>query len=148
MKVLFIKIFSYLFLNFYLLLYYFHHAQKMNNSFIKNSTITNMKYRTTFARNTRLEMNNVFFRISRHSFFILSITGIMIILLPQLAQGQSSVTIREADEAIPTYLSGPPDPNPMFFFGKQSQGAEGRIYPYKLYDNLTNQKSDKTYPND
>lgn len=59
--------------------------------------------------------------------------------------GQSSVTLREADEVIPTYLSGPPDPNPMFFFGKASQGAEGRIYPYPLYDNLTNKKSDKTY---
>lgn len=61
------------------------------------------------------------------------------------AIAQSSVTIREADEVIPTYLAGPPDPNPMFFFGKGSQGAEGRIYPYPLYDNLTNKKSDKTY---
>jgi len=59
--------------------------------------------------------------------------------------GQSSVTLREVDEVIPTYLAGPPDPNPMFFFGKGSQGAEGRIYPYPLYDNLTNKKSDKTY---
>ena len=61
------------------------------------------------------------------------------------ACGQSPVTLWEADEVIPTYLSGPPDPNPMFFFGKGSQGAEGRIYPYPLYDNLTNKKSDKTY---
>lgn len=61
------------------------------------------------------------------------------------ALGQSPVTVREVDEVIPTYLAGPPDPNPMFFFGKGSQGAEGRIYPYPLYDNLTNKKSDKTY---
>ena len=57
----------------------------------------------------------------------------------------SQVSIREVNENIPTYLSGPPDPNPMFFFGQGSQGAEGRIYPYALYDNLTNKKSDKIY---
>lgn len=70
---------------------------------------------------------------------------IVMVILPLITLAQSPVTIREADEVIPTYLAGPPDPNPMFFFGKQSQGAEGRIYPYALYDNLTNKKSDKTY---
>jgi hypothetical protein len=59
--------------------------------------------------------------------------------------GQAPVTVTETDENIPTYLSGPPDPNPMFFFGRGSQGAEQRIYPYPLFDNLTNRKSDKTY---
>jgi len=71
--------------------------------------------------------------------------GLVLLLLSNSARGQSPVTLWEADEVIPTYLSGPPDPNPMFFFGKGSQGAEGRIYPYPLYDNLTNKKSDKTY---
>jgi len=33
----------------------------------------------------------------------------------------------------------------MFYFGRDSQGAEGRIYPYPLYDNLTNRKSEQTY---
>jgi tetratricopeptide (TPR) repeat protein len=56
-----------------------------------------------------------------------------------------AVSLRETDETIPTYLSGPPDPNPMFYFGRQSQGAEGRIYPYPLYDNLTNSKGEQTY---
>jgi len=46
---------------------------------------------------------------------------------------------------IPTYLSGPPEPNPMFYFGQGSQGAAGRIYPYPLYDTLTGKKADKTY---
>ncbi len=55
------------------------------------------------------------------------------------------VALREVDETIPTYLSGAPDPNPMFYFGRQSQGAEGRTYPYPLYDNLTNQRSEKSY---
>jgi hypothetical protein len=73
------------------------------------------------------------------------ILGIILLGLPRLALSQSAVKIWEADEVIPTYTAGPPDPNPMFFFGKQSQGAEGRIYPYPLYDNLTNIKSNKTY---
>jgi tetratricopeptide (TPR) repeat protein len=53
--------------------------------------------------------------------------------------------LREADEVIPTYKSGPPEPNPMFYFGRDSQGAEGRIYPYPLYDNLTNIRSEQSY---
>jgi tetratricopeptide (TPR) repeat protein len=57
----------------------------------------------------------------------------------------TSVVVREVDEVIPTYEAGPPDPNPMFYFGRVSQGAEGRTYPYPLYDNLTNRKTDKTY---
>ena len=60
-------------------------------------------------------------------------------------RAQSPVIVSEVDENIPTYLSGPPEPNPMFFFGRGTQGAEQRIYPYPLYDNLTNKKGDKTY---
>jgi tetratricopeptide (TPR) repeat protein len=63
--------------------------------------------------------------------------------LPTFAAGP--VTLTEVDETIPTYLSGPPDPNPMFYFGRQSQGAEGRTYPYPLYNNLLNRKADQSY---
>ena len=45
---------------------------------------------------------------------------------------QSPVKVREVYENIPTYLSGPPEPNPMFFFGRGTQGAEQRIYPYMI----------------
>lgn len=55
------------------------------------------------------------------------------------------VTLTEVDEVIPTYQSGPPDPSPMFYFGRMSQGAEGRTYPYPLYSNLTDRKVDQTY---
>jgi tetratricopeptide (TPR) repeat protein len=57
----------------------------------------------------------------------------------------ATVKVWEQDAAIPTYLAGPPDPNPMFYFGRASQGAEGRVYPYPLYDSLTNIRSNKTY---
>jgi tetratricopeptide (TPR) repeat protein len=55
------------------------------------------------------------------------------------------VTLTEKNVTIPTYLAGEPEPNPMFFFGKQSQGAEGRVYPYPLYDSLTHIKTNKSY---
>ena len=71
--------------------------------------------------------------------------GIILLMLPVVAIAQAPVRAWEADEMIPTYTAGPPDANPMFFFGKQSQGAEGRIYPYPLYDNLTNVRSEKSY---
>jgi tetratricopeptide (TPR) repeat protein len=61
------------------------------------------------------------------------------------AQTITPVRITEVDENIPTYRANPPDPNPMFFFGQGSQGAEGRIYPYPAYNSLTNQKGDKIY---
>jgi hypothetical protein len=69
---------------------------------------------------------------------------VLALSLPLVAAA-APVKLWEQDEVIPTYLSGPPDPNPMFYFGRQSQGAEGRIYPYPLYDNLTNEKGEQRY---
>jgi tetratricopeptide (TPR) repeat protein len=57
----------------------------------------------------------------------------------------SGVRMWEESVVIPTYLIGDPEPNPMFYFGRNSQGAQGRVYPYPLYDTLTNKKVDKTY---
>ncbi len=73
------------------------------------------------------------------------ITGIVILIMHNSAPGQSPVIIREVDEIIPTYRMELPDPNPMFYFGRGSQGAEGRLYPYPLYDNLTNIKGEQSY---
>lgn len=70
-------------------------------------------------------------------------------LLPLLGlsflASSAEVKLYEKEEMIPTYLAGPPDPNPMFYFGRESQGARGRIYPYPLYDNLTNRRGEKSY---
>ena len=68
-----------------------------------------------------------------------------LLIASQLRAAQDEVKCYEQQVVIPTYLIGPPDPNPQFYFGGQSQGAEHRIYPYPLYDNLTTQKADKTY---
>ncbi len=76
---------------------------------------------------------------------ITSFISIVLLLAALTTFAQAPVTVSEVDENIPTYLSGPPEPNPMFFFGRGTQGAEQRIYPYPLYDNLTNRKADKSY---
>ena len=66
-------------------------------------------------------------------------------LLTPLRGFGSEVRMWEEDLVLPTYEVGPPEPNPMFYFGRASQGAEGRVYPYPLYDNLTGTKVDKSY---
>jgi len=58
---------------------------------------------------------------------------------------ESTVKVWEEATTIPTYLTGEPDPNPMFYLGRAYQGAEGRVYPYPLYDKLAGIKVDKTY---
>jgi tetratricopeptide (TPR) repeat protein len=80
------------------------------------------------------------FRLLVFLFVLLGVTSSSI-----YAAGDSSVKMWEQDIVIPTYLAGDPEPNPMFYFGRASQGAEGRIYPYPLYDKLTGVKKDKTY---
>ncbi len=73
-------------------------------------------------------------------------TAALLCAIPFLAAAAgSTVTTREQDIVIPTYLAGDPEPNPMFYFGRNSQGAEGRIYPYPLYDTLTHVQTNKTY---
>src|SRR5664280_2729700 len=57
----------------------------------------------------------------------------------------SPVKVTEQNVVIPTYEASTPEPNPMFYFGRQSQGAQAPVYPYPMYDNLTGKKTDKTY---
>ncbi len=72
--------------------------------------------------------------------------AISVILGSSLLYAQASaVKVWEAKTVIPTYLAGPPEPNPLFFFGRSSQGAQAPVYPYPMYDVLTGTKADKTY---
>jgi tetratricopeptide (TPR) repeat protein len=79
------------------------------------------------------------------SIFLAAIFSTAAILLLVQTVSADAVKLYERDEVIPTYKSGPPEPDPMFYFGRDSQGAEGRIYPYPLYDNLTNVRSEQSY---
>ena len=80
----------------------------------------------------------------RYYCFTLGVLLIMAMTLPLFA-ASTPVKVWEEGVTIPTYLIGPPDPNPQFYFGGASQGAQHRIYPYPAYDNLTTEKKDKTY---
>jgi hypothetical protein len=57
----------------------------------------------------------------------------------------SGVKVWEESMNIPTYAAGPAEPSPMFYFGRQSQGAQAPIYPYPANDVLTGQKVDRKY---
>ncbi len=76
------------------------------------------------------------------------VAGILLLslfaIVPSIAS-QTPVKVWEEQVVIPTYLIGAPDPNPQFYFGGASQGAQQRIYPYPLYDNLTTEKANKAY---
>ncbi len=69
----------------------------------------------------------------------------VLLLLGASLAVSAQVTITEAPVVIPTYLAGPPDPNPFFYTGRTYQGAKGMVYPYAMQDNLTDNKVDKTY---
>jgi tetratricopeptide (TPR) repeat protein len=55
------------------------------------------------------------------------------------------VKIWEEPVPLPTYLVDPPDQNPRFYDGRAYQGAQGRIYPYPIYENLSDTRVMKDY---
>ena len=55
------------------------------------------------------------------------------------------VKMEAVSEKIPTYQIGNPEVDPIFFTGRVYQGAEGYIYPYPLYDVLTEKVVDQSY---
>ncbi len=55
------------------------------------------------------------------------------------------VNVWEEQVIVPTYVMGPAEPNPQFYLGGQSQGAQQRVYPYPAYDITTTEKVNKTY---
>ena len=55
------------------------------------------------------------------------------------------VILKEEIVKIPTYITGAPDINPRFYNGRITQGAQGRVYPYPMYDVLTRDLVDKEY---
>ena len=61
------------------------------------------------------------------------------------APGPSPVQMREETLVIPTYETGAPDKNPIFFGGRSYQGAKGPVYPYPLFDKLSDVRKDKSY---
>ena len=77
----------------------------------------------------------------KHLFMILPAAG----MLAALQAPAQTVRVEQKPLTLPTYEIGKPDANPIFFTGRVYQGAQGHIYPYPLYDILTDKKTDKTY---
>jgi tetratricopeptide (TPR) repeat protein len=57
----------------------------------------------------------------------------------------SPVKIWEESVIIPTYLVDDPDLNPRFYEGRAYQGAQGRVYPYPIYESLSDKRIEKAY---
>lgn len=71
-----------------------------------------------------------------------------LILAASMALGTSAyaqVTVTETQESIPTYLVNDPARYPYFFTGRTYQGAAGHVYPYPIYDNLTDDRVERDY---
>jgi len=83
--------------------------------------------------------------MQRGTFRCFALYLLSLAIISPLCAAAVPVKAWEETVTIPTYLIGPPDPNPQFYIGGNSQGAQHRIYPYPVYDNLTTEKKDKTY---
>ena len=76
-------------------------------------------------------------------FLLLSVLSLL--TAANSVNAQDKVTIKETTETIPTYLVGNPDLYPYFFNGRTYQGAAGHVYPYPIYDKLTDERVDRDY---
>lgn len=65
--------------------------------------------------------------------------------LSLVVQMSAQVKVVETKESIPTYLVNDPALYPYFFTGRTYQGAAGHVYPYPIYDNLTDERVDRDY---
>jgi tetratricopeptide (TPR) repeat protein len=83
--------------------------------------------------------------IRKSAVFLIFAAGLLFTAAASFAAEPAPVKMWETKIVIPTYLAGDPEPNPMFFFGRESQGALAPVYPYPMYDSLTGKKVDKTY---
>jgi tetratricopeptide (TPR) repeat protein len=58
---------------------------------------------------------------------------------------RQSAKIWQEKVSLPTYLVDPPDLNPRFYDGRAYQGAQGRVYPYPIYESLSDTRVMKDY---
>lgn len=78
------------------------------------------------------------------NYLLMFATGLILVVGLNSVSAQD-VKIWEDKITIPTYQTGAPDPNPWFYSGRVTQGAQGRVYPYPMSDVLTGEKKDQTY---
>ncbi|MFC1766447.1 DUF5107 domain-containing protein, partial [Planctomycetota bacterium] len=73
----------------------------------------------------------------------LMIVVLLVVLTSHALAG--SAKIWEEKITIPTYQIEDPDPNPRFYNGRVTQGAQGRVYPFAMSDALTGIKKNQSY---
>ncbi len=64
-------------------------------------------------------MQTINFQLKKQVTFKLKEILLIVALVLSIVSSNAQVTVTEVDQNIPTYLSGAPEPNPMFF----SEGA-------------------------
>ncbi len=58
---------------------------------------------------------------------------------------EEQVRIWEEAVRMPTYLVDEPDRIPRFYEGRAYQGAQGRVYPYPIYESLSDTRVERDY---
>jgi tetratricopeptide (TPR) repeat protein len=71
--------------------------------------------------------------------------GLLVASGPPALAGDTAVRAWEAPLRVPTYPVGAAEPNPLFYDGREYQGAQGPVYPYPLLDRLLDRREDRTY---
>jgi tetratricopeptide (TPR) repeat protein len=57
----------------------------------------------------------------------------------------ASVTVRQEEVILPTYLPAAPDKNPMFLEKRVYQGSSGKVYPLPFTDRISQTKTDRKW---
>ena len=70
---------------------------------------------------------------------------VLLALLAFAPSAFAQVKVEETTAKIPTYLVDNPEKDPYFFTGRTYQGAAGHIYPYPIYDILTDERVEREY---
>ncbi|RPJ84140.1 MAG: hypothetical protein EHM18_12365, partial [Acidobacteria bacterium] len=80
---------------------------------------------------------------SRQKPLLIQVIVMALAIIPALADSRARVW--EEPLVLPTYSVNAPDHNPRFYAGRAYQGAQGRVYPYAMIDDLTDDRVNKTY---
>ncbi len=82
---------------------------------------------------------------------LLRIWGVFVLMcgvgpwIPSQNNAADEVTIREEKLVLPTYMTRGPSIFPIFYGGRAYQGAQGRVYPYPFWDELTDERREVAY---
>ena len=74
-----------------------------------------------------------------------ALAGLLLAVLPVGSADEQAARAWEEPLRIPTYPVGPAEPSPMFYAGREYQGAKGPVYPHPLLDRLLDRREDRTY---